>query len=244
MAVTDLRRPRRQRGSAGAAAPTVPRGGPADAQSAWIALVYFAALGVLTIVGTLGFVRGVPIGNLTRDPANTLEFPWYFGAVSYLGILMWCATATMCLFTVAVLRGRPEAAARCSFVLGAGLLTGLLMLDDLFLFHEVVFPYVLHYPEWALYGTYAAIVLFLMRAGWPSLRSTPYPVLMAACVLLGLSTVSDTLTNTADDVSLKFFVEDGFKFLGISSWFAYFSSVSLEWTRAAPGHSHATIRVA
>jgi hypothetical protein len=211
----------------------------------WIAAVYAAAIGALTTVALLGFVRGVPIGNLTRDPANTLEFPWYFGAVSYLGIMMWCATATLCLFTVVLLRGRPGAGERRSFALGAGLLTGLLMLDDLFLFHETVFPYLFHYPEWALYGTYAAIVLSLMRGARTSLRTTPYPVLIAACVLLGSSTISDTVTNNAADESLKFFVEDGLKFLGVSSWFAYFSSVSLAWVRAASGPaSRATIRVA
>ena len=41
---------------------------------------------------------GWDIGILTRDPAATVGFHPLYGAISTVGMLLWCASATLCFF--------------------------------------------------------------------------------------------------------------------------------------------------
>jgi len=87
----------------------------------------------------------------------------FLGFVSNLGVLVWCASAAVCLFSWAVLRNRVDARIFASFVFYAGLLSALLLVDDFFELHELVFPKYLHVPEtftYACYGFLAVALLF------------------------------------------------------------------------------------
>ena len=44
-----------------------------------------------------------PISHFTRDPLRIAEAPLYYGIVSNIGILFWCTSAVICLFTSAIL---------------------------------------------------------------------------------------------------------------------------------------------
>jgi hypothetical protein len=188
------------------------------------ALVVACLVGACVLGGAtvLSAVKHVPLGNLTRDPANTLEYPWYFGAVSYFGVLMWCATASLCLFSSIVMSGSPTFEEPRKFLLAAGLLSAALLFDDLFLFHEIVFPEKLHIPELLLYAVYGASVLLILVFFRTTIARTDYLILIAAGAFLGLSEIADTLTNFSEDTSAKFLIEDGLKFMGIVNWFTYF----------------------
>ncbi len=64
----------------------------------------------------------------------------YFGIVSTSGIILWAATAAVCLFSAFILFARRSSAEKIVFAFMAGTLTGWLTLDDAFLLHERILP--------------------------------------------------------------------------------------------------------
>ncbi len=206
----------------------------ARTRRAWrvLAATYAAGTAVLGGAVVLYLWKGIPIGNLTRDPANVLDFPFYYGAISSLGILLWGATATLCGFTALALDG---AGVRSRFLYASAALSGLLLLDDLFLLHEIVFPQKLHLPELLVYGAYAAGGLLVFVWFRTVIWTTEYPLLLVAGGFLAVSLVADTATNDWPDASLKFLVEDGLKFFGIAGWFGYYARTCLGELRARAG---------
>lgn len=188
---------------------------------------YLATAGLLGLGLLAEQLKGIPFGNFTRDPANILRMPFYTGALSNVGILLWCATAAICLFSAAVLRESLQAWGMRAFLLASGLFSGLLLFDDLFLLHEVVFPRYLHLHQNVLYAGYALMLLLCMVWFRRLILRTDFLILLCAAGLLGSGMVADLLTDQAADTSLKFLIEDGLKLFGIVSWFIYYARVSL-----------------
>lgn len=194
-----------------------------------------AASSVLLGGVALGEIRGIPLGNLTRDPANILEFPFYYGAISYSGILMWCATATMCLFSWLALQGAQSERGLGRFFLASGVLTGFLLFDDLFLFHEKFFPVYLGVPEQLTFSFYICVVLTYLFSFHKTLLQLEFPLLLIAGAFLGASMGADRVTDLWTDTSAKFLLEDGLKFTGITFWFTFFLRTCLTNMRVALG---------
>jgi hypothetical protein len=182
---------------------------------------YLGAALILAGVVAAEVYLDIPIGDLTRDPANTVGYAPYLGLISYLGILMWCAAATLCLFSAMALRGRGTGRMG-SFLLASGLFSSILLADDLFLLHEVVFRRRLVYVAYAV-----ALVTILLAFRRTILTETDFVILLSAGAFLAMSMVTDRLITERS--SLKFLIEDGFKFLGIVGWFTYYARVS--WTQ-------------
>jgi hypothetical protein len=199
---------------------------------------YIPAFGVLGLVALLSGATGINAGNFTRDPANILRYPWWYGSVSYLGVLMWCSTAAACFVSVAAtgtgsLRNVPVR----WFLLASGVLTTALLFDDLFLFHEIVFPKVFDIPERFVHASYGLGLLLILVTFRATILKTDYLILLVAGGFLASSQVADTLTNKAADTSMKFLIEDGFKFLGIVGWLTYFTRVCVTWLRGSLSRS-------
>jgi hypothetical protein len=164
------------------------------------------------------------VGMFTRDPATLTNSNPFFGVLSSVGVLFWAATAAICFFC-SVLVGRMRAdrgAAR--FLLGAGLITTLLLLDDLFMFHEYVFPQFLHFGEKITLLGYAVIIGMFLWSSRQRLWRTDYALLLLAFGLLGFSVISDNIFNS-DNENWGYLVEDGPKLFGIIAWFTYWSGV-------------------
>ena len=60
------------------------------------------------------------MGDLTRDPAAILDVPVYVGFLSQIGILLWAATAAICLFSAAVLWRREPVDSIARFLVCSG----------------------------------------------------------------------------------------------------------------------------
>lgn len=191
------------------------------------AAAYAAALIVLGAVVLLHRAADIPIGDLTRDASSSQGFPVYVGLVSNLGILLWCATATGCAVSAVVSRMSHRAPVPWTFFLCAGALSALLMIDDLLLFHENLLPRHLGVPELVTYATYAFCVFGFLFGFRSTILQTAFPLLLTAGGFLALGMMADTFTNDMADTSNKFLIEDGFKFLGICGWFAYFTHTGL-----------------
>jgi len=109
--------------------------------------VYILTLAVLCVFAILSLQTEIPISYFTRDPSAIMGAPFFIGLFSNVGILFWCSSAAICLFTFAVLRKDFDNRELSSFFLFSGLITSILLLDDLFLFHEEVCLKYLHIPE-------------------------------------------------------------------------------------------------
>lgn len=172
----------------------------------------------------------VPIYHLMGDPAKISDSPFYLGMVTKFGILLWCATAAICLFTSLYLKPLNLSLKHQRFLLVAGVITTILMLDDSFQLHEEVLPNYLGISEKIVYLAYAIMVaLYLMRF-YKIILNSRYVVFLgfafvcfALSILLDMRAIIDLV-----DIGLIYdrdraLLENGFKLFGIVSWFTYFS---------------------
>ncbi len=197
--------------------------------------VYGCVAGILTLVLLVSHFREIPIGNLTRDPAGTLHFPFYYGAISHAGILLWCATATMCLFSVLALRRHATGASLERFFLASTAVTLMLLFDDLFLFHETVFPHYLGIPELVTYIAYVLAIGSYVVVFRRTLMKAEFLLLLSAGVFLGSSIIADRifLAFGSAETGTMYFIEDGLKLVGIACWAAFFARLSLHQVRSS-----------
>lgn len=166
-----------------------------------------------------------PISEFTRDIAAVAHLPPWIGMISNIGVLLWCASATVPL-AVALLglhQGRRGPAIR--FLLMLGLLSSALMLDDLFMLHEFVLPRFFNASERVLFAVYG-VLLFLIVVRFRRLYpDTSAFFLLTALVCFALSLSIDFLPEASPWHS--YLLEDGFKLLGTANWLAFSLQASL-----------------
>lgn len=166
----------------------------------------------------------VPMSNLIRDPAAILNGRFYDGFVSNVGVLLWCATAAICLFRGCELWTRRGGNAAC-FLLSAGSLTSILLLDDLFMAHEQILPDVFGIPEKAVIVTYPLLLCVHLFVNRRPIMQADALILLLSLGFFAVSTLFDVLVpyhfyNTAAGIEVNrgVILEEAFKFLGISAW--------------------------
>ncbi len=183
------------------------------------------SVGLLSIVYVLAKVNQIPLAMLVRDPAQMYRYNPFVGFLSYLGILMWGATSTLCFFTFALipgsLRGSGQGTVRV-FLLVSGLFTFILLLDDLFVFHEGWFPHVFSIPENIVYVIYAVLFCLYLWTFRLHLLRYEYRVLFLAGCFFAASIGYDMVFPQK---GIHYFFEDGLKFLGIVTWMVFFIRV-------------------
>lgn len=193
----------------------------------WLLVCYGAAIVLLGVVALVAAATGTAPSQFTRDPAVLLNASPLLGLISYVGILLWTATAAVALFTATILRRRGDDRTRWMFLGAAGLLTLWLLLDDLFLFHEWLFPVVVGLRTRIVFAVYIALCgLFLVRYRRLIVEQTNYLALAAALALFAASVGVDVLPEAWFRWDFLFLIEDGAKLLGITGWFGYFAGVS------------------
>ena len=72
----------------------------------FLLLLYLPALLALLAVVLVSKQAEIPIYKFTRDPSAIAGISSFAGIVSNLGVLLWCASAAISLFSWAVLRHR------------------------------------------------------------------------------------------------------------------------------------------
>lgn len=190
-------------------------------------ITFTPSLFTLLIMAAAIVLFQVSIPTITRDVAAIANIHPLSGVLSNLGILLWCVAASICGFAAIVLRNVDSSDAFW-FLLSSSLLSGYLLLDDFFMFHEVLAPRYLGLSEefvFAALGITVSAYLFVFR--WFILK-TNFGVLVLALGFLA--------TSAATDVVLgpwlwrlghwTFFFEDGAKWLGIASWCSYYVQTS------------------
>ena len=174
-----------------------------------------------------------PFEALSRDPLAYAEqaeacCKAYYGALSNLGVMLWTFAGAACVVAGVVFSIRrpggvadPHACKHAArYFFAAGLLSTIFAIDDMFLVHETVGPYI-GVPEAYVLGGYALLAMAFVLRFFKRIFSFSPLFFSMAVMLLGTSFAIDF----ADDQfglggSLK--AEDSAKFMGISAWTAYF----------------------
>jgi hypothetical protein len=191
----------------------------------------------VAVVGAFAIVcwkTGIPFSDLTRDTSEILHVPFYLGVLSHLGILVWSASAALCLFAAAAGPPQSEFKERRLYLVAAGLLTLWLALDDLLTLHEIVLPNLLSVRQRMVIAAYIVIVfLFLFRFRKVILK-TEFPILVAAFGFFGVSVVADAIQSRFT-IPAQHYVEDGSKLMGIVGWTVYFARTAWRHVRERAG---------
>lgn len=184
----------------------------------------------LVLMLGVAFQPWVPPGDLLRDPLAVAEMTdncckVYFGAVSNLGIVLWMAGASVCLFAAAVIVTADRSDVMARFLLAGGLLTGFLGFDDLFLIHENVLP-AFGVPEIVTYGAYGLLGLGYLVFFRRQVFANRFAMFGAAGALLAVSVTIDWVIHS--DAAWRILLEDGAKITGIAGWTAFHAIAA--WT--------------
>ncbi len=168
-------------------------------------------------------ITGLPVATFTRDPADITHSSPFLGVLSNLDILLWCATAAVCLFAFLVIRRDRGRRKTALFLLLAGLLTILLLLDDLFLLHERIFPRYLHWRQRYPFYAYFSLTAAYLAAFRKIILKSDFRMLAASCVFFALSIAVDAFAGPLSQSFPSYHLfEDGFKLFGLASWLGYF----------------------
>jgi hypothetical protein len=187
------------------------------------------------LVGVLSRVTSnVSLAFLLRDVTATAKLPFFTGFVSQLGLMLWSASSTICIFALVMLqRQQVDFSESKRFLAHATVLTTVLALDDIFLFHEEVTPIYLHVDELIIFGVYIIVGVGFVLFNWREILSSEYALLILALALFATSIVLDALP--LEDFQLRYFwgqlelfLEDGFKFAGIATWLLYFARYAIQ----------------
>ena len=185
--------------------------------------VAFTAVVLLGVV--LLAVAGVgSFFTLFVDPLAYAGLPPHIGFASNLGILVWSAGAAVGLWAVWVARsawpGRAGGASDTrlrALLRDMSLLTVVLVLDDLYLGHEHVFPVYLGIRGTFLLGAMGLLGLAVL--GWhrATILATRWVPLAVGLVALGFSMAVDFVED-AVTIPGHHFWEEGPKLLAIACW--------------------------
>ena len=152
------------------------------------------------------------VGELSGDCCHV-----YDGAVSTLGIMLWSATAAICLFG-AVLYAASDQKRAALYGLHGGLLSAFLALDDAYLLHEIVTPE-LGIPQIVFMAVIGAAALSYLGLHLRWLRQSGAWILILSLICFAISVGIDQVFHSIDPAWI--IAEDGPKFIGIVAWFLF-----------------------
>ena len=183
-----------------------------------------AYVGVSLLVA-ISAISGIEMKKLSMDALQQLKQPFYLGQLSNLGILSWCAAAVVCLFASIIISIQNKSVEDRKFLRWFGTLSIILLLDDMLMLHESVFPNYFNISEIYIELFYFVyVVIFLYKFWYIIVEKTYYGYLFLAFFFLG--------TSVAIDINIfpgGIDVEDSFKIFGILTYtyYAILSSISL-----------------
>lgn len=155
-------------------------------------VILLATVGILVVAYLVTRVAGISFTDLSRDPAATLDGPWYTGLLSTSAIVTLLAGAGIALFAASLLPSS-DVPSRRGLLVALGLLIVVIAADDLFMLHEAVFPVVGvgSVTTFAIYGL--ALIVILWRWRTVIAGATDWVFLLLAAVGMGISVGVDVV---------------------------------------------------
>ena len=185
-------------------------------------LFYFSIFPSSIIYISILFISNfynVKLSLVVRDLAQTCGYPIGVGMISNIGILLWGAAASICLFTTFSERINRESS---KLLLLGGIFSSLLCIDDFFLLHDRYIG-----PDF-LNLTYLSISIFLLVRFQKILKKIGLFNLVISILFLGLSIFFDGVIQQIFNQSYELtqLIEEGFKFIGIACWLNFWCKAS------------------
>ncbi len=182
--------------------------------------------------------KQIPLWMLTRDPADISQVSPFVGAISNIGILLWCAAATICFFTFLISMKQMCNPLQKFFLLASAILTTILMIDDFFLVHEWIFPVYFNLDQKYVLFFYLAITCIYFLIFKNVIIESDFFFIMLSIIFFSLSLIIDIIVDNYSEFSQIIvdyhLFEDGFKLFGITSWLTYFTLYSLKSVTKKP----------
>lgn len=177
---------------------------------------------------------------MTRDVNAIANLHPLAGVLSNLGILLWCVAASIPLFAAAVIRNAAPKN-KVWFLFFSALLSGYLLFDDFFMFHEDLAYRYFGIDEIVVYaGIAISALIYFVAFRRTILLQTRFGVLVLALGFLATSVILDVFEVWLIErigVGTQFFLEDGAKWLGIASWCSYYVQTSYQFITSTFGLS-------
>lgn len=187
-----------------------------------LAFSYLFIFILISFILVLSHILNIPVEQFTADPAVTFEAHPFTGIGSHISVMMWWAAAVICFFASLLLKRRKEENP-ARFLLWSGIVSSVLFTDDLFMFHEAVFPRYFHIPQYAVYAGYFLLIAGFLFYFRKQILQSEYPLLIIALFFFGCSVAGDFKLPQEGNAYL---LEDGLKMAGIVTWLIYFSRLA------------------
>ena len=200
-----------------------------------IAKVFIPGILFLAIMGVISLLSDFHFDLFSRDPIELLNGKPYYGIISNTGIILWCASSAILFFSSKLSSRNKGHKQQTLFLFFGGLLSLLMLIDDLFLMHDIVFPEYLNLDEKVFYFFYGLSVVSIFYIYRKIILNSDYIFLILSFVLLGASSMTDVALAVGLNLNYPFVVEDSLKFLGIISWFAYFTRTAYMYIKPIIG---------
>jgi len=199
-------------------------------------LVYILPLVLFGILLLVHATTDVSFSVFLDDPLSYLLAPSYIGLASNLGVLFWCASASILIFASVVLRRKGIVGKNASFLLAFGLITALLAIDDLFMVHEAVgdlFESTFgsdNVGEGIAFAIYIFLFLFFTFKFIKVIFRTEYILFICFVLILAVNLFLD-LAPVDFSREIGLYVEEIIKFVAIINWLAYTSRTALKFVK-------------
>ncbi len=195
---------------------------------------------IVLLIGLAGlayaFGLEVSVGFFTRDVTSLAEMNPLAGCISQLGAVLWAAAAAVCgLSALQQLQSKSEVKS-VGFFFWAFVITTALLVDDLFLFHELMHAMFGVWVELLVLSILAgAVLVFLFVYRRMVFASRHVTILLVSCGLFAAMVVVDGFQESIESwgvsTDLRLLLEDGTKFMGICAWLVWLTCSSLEHNR-------------
>ena len=169
----------------------------------------------------------IPIAVFTKDPLSFAALNPLTGLLSNIGMIFWSFTVAICLLTAFVLKDVSKRFEASVFLFFSGLITLVLLLDDFFMMHEVIYPQWIGIPEKIVMISYGVMILSYLYLFRHRILKSDITLLVLFLSMFGVSAVIDLfIPDSLFDWHYLF--EDGPKFIGIISWFGYLAFICVK----------------
>ena len=167
----------------------------------------------------ISYLYDIKLSLVVRDLAQTCGYPIGVGMISNIGILLWGAAASICLFTTFSENINSDIS---KLLLLGGAFSGLLCIDDFFLLHDRYIG-----PDF-LNLTYLTISILILVRFKRLLKKIGLFNLVISILFLGLSIFFDGVIQQIFNQSYELtqLIEEWFKFLGIVCWLNFWCKAS------------------
>jgi hypothetical protein len=168
-------------------------------------------------------VTDTPIRFLLRDPNAIARQPLFYGALETAGIVVMACAGGATLFASSLCK-----ASAARFLLMGGLLTMLLVADDLYMLHENSPKLGLN--ETITFGIYLAVTLVFAIVNLRCLLGSPISLFIASGAFFAAALAVDAIPGLARQLPKG--SEDLLEAIGICFWSAYFVKCGRDALRA------------